>query len=101
MDLKNIPFVGPVVTGGEFLFNLATGKNDPVPAPPQSTPGMDLQQDLQDKGKEAVTNAGQAIKEAGETVFNGVVGAYDGIKKYAPLAVAGLAGLIILKAVKK
>jgi len=100
VDLKGIPFIGPVATGGEFVFNIITGKKDPVPAPPQD-PVTKANDAFQEKGIEVAADTGQAIKEAGESVFNGIAGTYNKIKKYAPVAVAGLAGLFILKAVKK
>ena len=104
VDLKGIPFIGPIATGGEFIYNLATGKSDPMPAPPQ---------DPVTKADEAVVNvaaesaaevasdAGQALKEAGENAFNTLSGGFNTVKKYAGIAVAGIAGLILLKALKK
>jgi len=100
VDLKGIPFIGPIATGSEFIYNLATGKSDPIPAPPQD-PVTQANTAVQNVAAESAAEAGQAIKEAGESVFNGITGTFDKIKKYAPVAVAGLAGLIILKAVKK
>lgn len=100
VDLKGIPFIGPIATGGEFLYNLATGQKDPMPAPPQD-PVTEANTAFQEKAVEVAAPAVQTIKEAGESVFNGITGTYDKIKKYAPVAVAGLAGLFILKAVKK
>jgi len=100
VDLKGIPFIGPIATGSEFIYNLATGKKDPVPEPPKD-PVTEANTAVQNVAAESAAEAGQAIKEAGESVFNGITGTFDKIKKYAPVAVAGLAGLIILKAVKK
>jgi hypothetical protein len=97
---KSVPVFGAVGYGGEFLYNLATGKKDPVPEPPKD-PVTEANTAVQNVAAESAAEAGQAIKEAGESVFNGITGTFDKIKKYAPVAVAGLAGLIILKAVKK
>lgn len=100
VDLKGIPFIGPVVTGGEFFYNLATGKKDPVPEPPQD-PVTEANTAVQNVAAESAAEAGQALKEAGENVYNSLSGGFNTVKKYAGVAVAGLAGLIILKALKK
>ena len=100
VDLKGIPFIGPVATGSEFIYNLATGKRDPIPSPPQD-PVTEANTAVQNVAAEAAADAGQAIKEAGENAFNTLSGGFDTVKKYAGVAVAGIAGLIILKALKK
>ena len=99
-DLKGIPFIGPVATGGEFVYNLVAGKSDPIPAPPQD-PVTEANTAVQNVAAESAAEAGQAIKEAGENAFNTLSGGFNTVKKYAGVAVAGLAGLIILKALKK
>ena len=99
-DLKGIPFIGPVVTGGEFVYNLVAGKSDPIPAPPQD-PVTEANTAVQNVAAESAAEAGQAIKEAGENAFNTLSGGFNTVKKYAGVAVAGIAGLIILKALKK
>ena len=50
---------------------------------------------------EVAADAGQALKEAGENAFNTLSGGFNTVKKYAGVAVAGIAGLILLKALKK
>lgn len=99
-DLKGIPFIGPIATGGEFVYNLVAGKSDPVPAPPQD-PVTEANTAVQNVAAESAAEAGQAIKEAGENAFNTLSGGFNTVKKYAGVAVAGIAGLIILKALKK
>ena len=99
-DLKGIPFIGPIATGGEFVYNLVAGKNDPIPAPPQD-PVTEANTAVQNVAAESAAEAGQAIKEAGENAFNTLSGGFDTVKKYAGVAVAGIAGLILLKALKK
>lgn len=100
VDLKGIPFIGPIATGGEFVYNLVSGKSDPIPAPPQD-PVTEANTAVQNVAAEAAADAGQAIKEAGENAFNTLSGGFNTVKKYAGVAVAGIAGLILLKALKK
>ena len=99
-DLKGIPFIGPIATGGEFVYNLVTGKSDPIPAPAQD-PVTEANTSVQNVAAESAAEAGQAIKEAGENAFNTLSGGFNTVKKYAGVAVAGIAGLILLKALKK
>ena len=104
VNLKGIPFIGPIATGGEFLYNLATGKEDPIPAPPDdpTTEANNAVQNVaEEAAKEAAEEAGQALKEAGENAYNTLTGGFNTVKKYAGVAVAGIAGLILLKAFKK
>lgn len=99
-DLKGIPFIGPIATGGEFVYNLVAGKSDPVPTPPQD-PVTEANTSVQNVAAEAAADAGQAIKEVGENAFNTLSGGFNTVKKYAGVAVASIAGLILLKALKK
>ena len=100
IDLKGIPFIGPVITGGEIVANLFTGKSDPTPTPPQD-PVTQANASVQNVTVESAAQAGQVLKEAGENALNTITGGFDTVKKYAGVAVAGLAGLVILKALKK
>ena len=97
---KSIPVFGAVGYTGEFLYNLTTGKKDPLPQAPD-TPGTNLDKTLTEGAEKTLEEGGQKLKEEGEKLWNGLTGTYDKIKKYAPVAVAGVAGLIILKVVKK
>lgn len=100
VDLKHFPYIGSVFTGGEFVYNLATGKSDPIPAPKQD-PVTEANNAVQNVVAEAAGEAGQAVKEAGENAFNTLSGGFDTVKKYAGVAVAGIAGLILLGALKR
>lgn len=103
-DLKGIPFIGPIATGGEFVYNLVAGKSDPIPAPPQdpvTEANTAVQNVAAESAAEVAADAGQAIKEVGENAFNTLSGGFNTVKKYAGVAVAGIAGLILLKALKK
>ena len=99
-DLKGIPFIGPIATGGEFVYNLVAGKSDPIPAPPQD-PVTEANTAVQHVAAESAAEAGQDIQEAGENAFTTLSGGFNTVKKYAGVAVAGIAGLILLKALKK
>ena len=98
--VKGIPVFGAVGYGGEFLYNLATGKKDPIPEPSKD-PVTQANTAVQNVAAESAANGAQALKEAGENAFNTLSGGFNTVKKYAGVAVAGLAGLIILKALKK
>ena len=98
--IKGFRFVGPVYTGGELVYNLVSGKSDPIPAP-QQDPVTEANNAVQNVVAEAAADAGQAVKEAGENAFNTLSGGFDTVKKYAGVAVAGIAGLILLGALKK
>ena len=98
--VKGIPVFGAVGYGAEYFYNLATGKKDPLPQAPDN-PGTNLDKTLTEGAGKTLEEGGQKLKEEGEKLWNGLTGTYDKIKKYGPLAVAGVAGLLILKAVKK
>lgn len=83
---------------------LLQAKTTPSPPPPQdpvTEANTSVQNVAAESAAEAVAEAGQAIKEVGENAFNTLSGGFNTVKKYAGVAVAGIAGLVLLKALKK